>query len=74
VALVEAGWRRSTPAAIVWNASLPDQSSWSGTLADLEAAPEDSTGPGTIVIGNVVALGRALSPRLATTAQEVCHG
>jgi uroporphyrin-III C-methyltransferase/precorrin-2 dehydrogenase/sirohydrochlorin ferrochelatase len=73
-ALVEAGWRLSTPAAIVWNASLPDQSVWSGTLADLGAAPDDGSGPGTIVVGNVVALGQALSPRVAALAQEVCHG
>jgi len=73
-ALVEAGWRLSTPAAIVWNASLPDQSVWSGTLADLGAAPDEGSGPGTIVVGSVVALGQALSPRVAALTQEVCHG
>jgi uroporphyrin-III C-methyltransferase/precorrin-2 dehydrogenase/sirohydrochlorin ferrochelatase len=81
-ALVEAGWPASTPAAIVWNASLPDQSVWSGTLDGLASAP-DVDGPGTLVIGDVVAIGDALSiaspagleSRLPyATVPEVCHG
>jgi uroporphyrin-III C-methyltransferase / precorrin-2 dehydrogenase / sirohydrochlorin ferrochelatase len=59
-ALVDAGWPASTPTAIVWNATLPDQSVWSGTLEGLASAPE-VVGPGTLVIGDVVGIGDALS-------------
>jgi uroporphyrin-III C-methyltransferase/precorrin-2 dehydrogenase/sirohydrochlorin ferrochelatase len=59
-ALVAAGWPTSMPAAIVWNASLPDQSVWSGTLGALASAPE-ADGPGTLVIGDVVTIGDALT-------------
>jgi uroporphyrin-III C-methyltransferase/precorrin-2 dehydrogenase/sirohydrochlorin ferrochelatase len=71
--LIEAGWRTSTPAAIVWNATLPDQTVWSGSLAELAAAP-DGSGPGTIVVGNVVALGQTLGASMPGTGLEVCHG
>ena len=71
--LIEAGWRTATPTAIVWNATLPDQTVWSGTLADLPSAP-DGSGPGTIVVGNVVALGHALAVSAPEAGQEVCHG
>jgi uroporphyrin-III C-methyltransferase / precorrin-2 dehydrogenase / sirohydrochlorin ferrochelatase len=55
-ALIDAGWRASTPAAIVWNASLRDQAVWTGSLDTLShpAAPGDA--PGTIIVGDVVAV------------------
>lgn len=57
-ALVERGWRQATPAAIIVSASLPEQQVWRGTLAELaaEAVDVQTSGPGTIVIGDVVAL------------------
>jgi uroporphyrin-III C-methyltransferase/precorrin-2 dehydrogenase/sirohydrochlorin ferrochelatase len=56
--LIDRGWRRRTPAAIIVDASKPTQTVWSGTLADLMAEQLDveNSGPGTIVIGEVVAL------------------
>ena len=64
-ALTGAGWRESMPAAIVWNASLPEQTVWTGTLAQLhrsERAPVAMRdAPGTIVVGEVVALRESLT-------------
>jgi uroporphyrin-III C-methyltransferase len=59
--LVAAGWSRRTPAAIVVNASRPDQRVWMGTLATLGRATvrRSREEPGVIVIGEVV---RAASP------------
>jgi uroporphyrin-III C-methyltransferase/precorrin-2 dehydrogenase/sirohydrochlorin ferrochelatase len=56
--LIGRGWRRRTPAAIVVDASRPTQTVWRGTLDDLTAEQLDveNSGPGTIVIGEVVAL------------------
>ena len=57
-ALVDAGWNAETPAAIVTNASRPDQSIWFGTLGTLDSgrdiSPADEAG--VIVIGSVVSL------------------
>jgi uroporphyrin-III C-methyltransferase/precorrin-2 dehydrogenase/sirohydrochlorin ferrochelatase len=54
--LAAAGWRAATPAAIVTNASQPQQRVWTGTLAALGL--NDGLGtrhaPGVIVIGDVV--------------------
>jgi uroporphyrin-III C-methyltransferase len=60
-ALIERGWRRSTPAAIVVNASRPDQQVWRGTLDELAFDRADMAigGAGTIVIGDVAALNLA---------------
>jgi uroporphyrin-III C-methyltransferase/precorrin-2 dehydrogenase/sirohydrochlorin ferrochelatase len=54
--LLAAGWAAGTPAAVVVNASAPDQHVWRGTLQDLNAA-KGADGPATIVIGEVVSLG-----------------
>ncbi|MCY4078379.1 MAG: uroporphyrinogen-III C-methyltransferase [Acidobacteria bacterium] len=57
-ALLEAGWRRDTPAAVVLAASRPEMQQWVGRLDDLGDAPLDGgDAPGTIVIGDVVGLG-----------------
>jgi siroheme synthase len=60
-ALLDRGWHPATPAAIVVNASLPDQEVWRGTLDGLAADAVDlkTDGPGTIIVGDVVALAAA---------------
>jgi uroporphyrin-III C-methyltransferase/precorrin-2 dehydrogenase/sirohydrochlorin ferrochelatase len=55
-ALIDAGWPPSTPAAISWNASLRNNVVWVDRLDRLGTARTTGDGPGTIVIGNVVAL------------------
>jgi siroheme synthase len=72
-ALLLSGWRPSTPAAIVRDAWLPEQTVWKGSLATLASAPP-TTAPGTIVIGDVVALGSRLSGESSALGREVCHG
>ncbi|MGH9173791.1 MAG: uroporphyrinogen-III C-methyltransferase [Vicinamibacterales bacterium] len=72
-ALRQAGWRSSTPAAIVRDASLPEQTVWTGSLAALASAP-DAESPGTIVIGEVVALRDGLTRHAWPVGGEVCHG
>lgn len=57
-ALIDAGWAASTPAAVSYAAGTPETHTWRGTLATL---PDSRIGapagaPGTIVIGEVVAL------------------
>jgi uroporphyrin-III C-methyltransferase/precorrin-2 dehydrogenase/sirohydrochlorin ferrochelatase len=55
--LLELGWPGDTPAAAILGASMPDASTWTGTLAGLPAAPLDGKrAPGTLVIGEVVAV------------------
>ena len=58
-ALIDRGWSRSTPAAVIVDASRPHQQVWRGTLDDLAADRVDAQGdgPGTIVIGEVVTVG-----------------
>jgi len=57
-ALIDAGWPATTPAAVSYAAGTPEAYTWHGTLATLPdsriGAPADA--PGTIVIGEVVAL------------------
>jgi siroheme synthase len=71
-ALVGAGWSASTPAAIIWNASHRETSVWSGPLDALADAPTEGEAPGTIVIGDVVAIREPLIARNAP-ASEVRH-
>ena len=56
--LIDRGWSRGTPAAIVVDASRPQQQVWRGTL-DRSGARDGrrstATGAGTLVIGDVVA-------------------
>jgi uroporphyrin-III C-methyltransferase/precorrin-2 dehydrogenase/sirohydrochlorin ferrochelatase len=73
-ALIDAGWSRTTPAAIVWDASLPDARVWAGPLDELSTADVPGDRPGTIVVGTVVALRRILTTDEATDRREVCHG
>jgi uroporphyrin-III C-methyltransferase len=57
--LIERGWSRGTPAAVIVDASRPEQQVWRGTLDRLaaDAAVVEGDGAGTIVIGDVVAIG-----------------
>ncbi len=57
-ALLDAGWSPSTPSAIVLGASMADQCTWRGSLAQLAAAdlPSADALPGTLVIGAVASL------------------
>jgi uroporphyrin-III C-methyltransferase len=57
--LIDRGWSRSTPAAVIVDASRPQQQVWRGTLDRLaaDAVDIDARGAGTIVIGDVVAVG-----------------
>jgi len=74
--LIDRGWRRRTPAAIVVDASKPTQTVWSGTLEELTAEQLDieNGGPGTIVIGEVVALATLESRDTESTEKREHHG
>jgi len=65
--LIDRGWSRGTPAAIVADATRPQQQVWRGTLDDLarETADVDGDGPGTLVIGDVVAIGMRIGKKEA---------
>jgi uroporphyrin-III C-methyltransferase / precorrin-2 dehydrogenase / sirohydrochlorin ferrochelatase len=57
-ALIDAGWRRETPAAVIVDAWRAGQQTWRGSLDELAATPPvDAAGAGTIVIGDVVLTG-----------------
>ena len=56
--LIDRGWSRGTPAAVIVDASRPEQQVWRGALDQLaNAVAMDAGGAGTIVIGGVVAVG-----------------
>jgi uroporphyrin-III C-methyltransferase/precorrin-2 dehydrogenase/sirohydrochlorin ferrochelatase len=60
-ALLARGWPSSTPAAILLAASTPDAFTWTGPLSALASADlGERDDPGTLVIGEVVAVGRML--------------
>jgi uroporphyrin-III C-methyltransferase/precorrin-2 dehydrogenase/sirohydrochlorin ferrochelatase len=73
--LLAAGWAPTTPAALLLAASTPDAFCWVGTLAGLASVVlpphrPSAQAPGTLVIGQVVALAKALAPAPpANTAQ-----
>ncbi|HVK77702.1 MAG TPA: uroporphyrinogen-III C-methyltransferase [Kofleriaceae bacterium] len=63
--VADRGWSPATPAALVLSASHPTQAAWTGTLADLGAAPiADPDAPGVLVIGEVVAVAATIAPAL----------
>ncbi len=70
--LIDRGWSRGTPAAVIVNASRPEQHVWRGTLETLsaDAVSVAGDGAGTLVIGDVVAVGLAASvgPSVPSTA------
>src|SRR5262249_13260012 len=57
-ALIDRGWSRGTPAAVVVDGWTADQQQWTGALDALAAGAGafDDKGAGTIVIGQVVGL------------------
>ena len=57
--LIDRGWSRGTPAAVIVDASRPEQQVWRGTLEGMATDPVSiaGVGAGTIVIGGVVAVG-----------------
>jgi len=57
------GWKPATPAAIIRGASTAGAELWTGTLAELATAADQSESdrPGTIVIGDVVRVGAMLT-------------
>jgi uroporphyrin-III C-methyltransferase / precorrin-2 dehydrogenase / sirohydrochlorin ferrochelatase len=59
--LIDRGWSRGTPSAVIVDASRQGQQVWRGTLDQLaaDAVAVDAGGAGTIVIGDVVAVGLA---------------
>jgi uroporphyrin-III C-methyltransferase/precorrin-2 dehydrogenase/sirohydrochlorin ferrochelatase len=61
------GWPAATPAAVVWGAGTGEAQRWLGRLDSLaEAAPRVATdAPGTIVVGEVVALAPLIAPSLS---------
>ena len=61
--LIDRGWSRGTPSAVIVDATRPEQQVWRGTLDDLAAdrVEIEASGAGTIVIGDVVALATAAS-------------
>jgi uroporphyrin-III C-methyltransferase/precorrin-2 dehydrogenase/sirohydrochlorin ferrochelatase len=71
--LIRQGWNPRTPAAVLLAASTPAASTWMGTLAQLAVAPElsveeDSDSPGTLVVGDVVAVAAQLAQAHSTDA------
>jgi siroheme synthase len=73
--LVARGWAESTPAALLFAASTPEARTWIGTIGDLVAGaplhlPES---PGTLVVGDVVALAATLAPGAADGLQLTHH-
>ena len=69
--LIDRGWSRGTPAAIVVDASRPQQQVWRGTLDDLsmDRAEIEGDGAGTLVIGDVVAVGMQAADRSSESAR-----
>ena len=62
-ALIDRGWSRGTAAAVVVNGTRRNQQTWRGTLDDLAAdrVEVESDGAGTIVVGEVVTVSKALN-------------
>jgi uroporphyrin-III C-methyltransferase len=57
--LIDRGWSRGTPAAVIVDGTRPEQQVWRGRLDELarDAVEISTGGAGTIVIGDVVAVG-----------------
>ena len=76
--LINRGWRRNTPAAIVLAAGSPSMRTWYGRLDKLGGAGIDTAdgAPGTIVVGDVVGLRSLLTDVGSTplTAAAIAGG
>ena len=73
--LIARGWHRSTPSAVIVGATTADQQVWRGTLDDLlcDRAEVNGTAAGTIVVGDVVAIGLRTEEREASAEREKHH-
>ena len=71
-ALIDRGWPRGTAAAIVVNGTRRNQQTWRGTLDDLAAdrVEIEPDGAGTIIVGEVVTVAKALTPASARPQME----
>lgn len=74
--LIDAGWARNTPAAIIQDASRATQRTWRGTLNQLAA---DTVGrkdeaPGTLVVGHAVAVGLAVPAATGSAEHQARSG
>jgi uroporphyrin-III C-methyltransferase/precorrin-2 dehydrogenase/sirohydrochlorin ferrochelatase len=73
--LIERGWSGTTPAAVVYEASIPDQPVWTGSLAQLRNAEASPGMSGVVVIGEVVQVRDVLARSFTgTTSSEVQYG
>ena len=65
--LIARGWNAQTPAAVLLGASTASSDVWTLTLGDLRRKLDfqDTTVPGTVVIGDVVGIRAALMPQFA---------
>ena len=65
--LIQRGWNASTPAAVLLGASTAAADVWTVTLGDLRRGLdlEETTVPGTVVIGDVVGIRAVLVPQVA---------
>ena len=70
-ALIEGGWAPHTPAAVLYAAGTPEAHTWRGTLASLPGcgAGAPAGAPGTIVVGEVV----ALAARIGAETESAAH-
>jgi uroporphyrin-III C-methyltransferase / precorrin-2 dehydrogenase / sirohydrochlorin ferrochelatase len=71
--LVRAGWPRSTPVAVIVEASQPSQRVWTGRLSAL-GLKDDVTrrdAPGVIVVGSVVSAASAFDAALPLMVEEL---
>jgi uroporphyrin-III C-methyltransferase / precorrin-2 dehydrogenase / sirohydrochlorin ferrochelatase len=71
-ALVRLGWKRETPAAVIVNASRPNQRVWSGRLSALGTRDGFSTkdATGILVIGEVVSAATSIDAALPVKIEE----
>src|SRR3954465_12818919 len=72
--LIDGGWSRGTPAAVIVDATRADQHVWRGTLDPLaaDAAVVDGGGAGTLVIGQVAAMALGIRHSESGMREAVC--
>jgi uroporphyrin-III C-methyltransferase/precorrin-2 dehydrogenase/sirohydrochlorin ferrochelatase len=74
--LLDRGWARETPAAVIVDASSSGQQVWRGTVGELADGASDVpvAAPGTIVVGEVVSLAEALCQPSMTRPHTAARG
>jgi siroheme synthase len=72
--LIDRGWSRGTPAAVIVDATRADQQVWRGTLDRLatEVVAVDGGGAGTLVIGQVAAMELGMQNLESGMREAVC--